>query len=77
MKQTTPRPVLLGDSALGHAEEADVKVVESLSLRPAGRFLVVTVGESRKLALLAPFGHAGEAVVGRIAEYHQYGLSPA
>ena len=61
---------LLGDASLGHAEEADVEVVEPLSLgashAPGG-----AVGGG-KLALLVD-GHAGEAVVGRVAEDHEYG----
>ncbi len=32
MKQTTPRPVALHDPPLGHAEEADVEVVQALAL---------------------------------------------
>ena len=68
MKQTTPWPVLVDDAAFGHAEEADVEVVQPLSFRPAhppGR----PVG-LRKLALLV-HRHAGEAVVRRIAQDHQ------
>ena len=34
MKQTMPSPWLfLGDAPLGHAEEADVEVVQALTLR--------------------------------------------
>ena len=69
MKQTTPRPVFSRDAALGHAEKADVEVVQSLALGPP-HALGRTVG-GRKLPLLF-HGHAGEAIVWRIAEYHEY-----
>ena len=64
-------PRLLGDAALGHAEEADVEVVEALALGPPHPFGRAVGG--RKPALLV-HGHAREAVVGRVAENHQDGL---
>ena len=59
---------LLGDAPLGHAEEADVQVVQALALRTpdaAGR--AVRLGQ---LPLLV-HRHAREAVVGRVAEDDQ------
>ena len=41
MKQTMPSAGPLDDAPLGHAEEADVEVVEPLPLRLRGAVLVV------------------------------------
>ncbi len=68
MKHMIPLPCLLDDSALGHAEEADVEIVQTLSLRLC-RALGGSIG-LRQIAFLVD-GESGEAVVRRISQYHE------
>ena len=59
---------LLRDAPLRHAEEADIEIVQALALRPAD-----PPGRAVRIRELPFFvhRHAGEAVVGRVAEDHE------
>ena len=56
---------LFGDASLGHAEEADVEVIQSLALGPP-HLPGGAVGLGQFTLLV--HGHAGEAVVGRVTQ---------
>ena len=66
--EADPPTRLLGDAPFCHAEEPDIEVVQPLALRPADTpRRAVGIGQ-------VPFlvhRHAGEAVVGRVAEDHE------